>query len=483
LKPLFVLSVLVFAPSVSAYSLDVGPLGLSVVREEPGRCAVDLEPCPGWHDPGPTGEVGDDEVTLYQAIDRVELEVRTSAASHRVDVNLAESSVPHPLWRSYTEVDREFDALTPSLEEVHDVDVDEGGIHRTGPTYDEQNAEVEPYSATLLWEPEFYNYTHLHVPYTTYTRSTDYFVQERPIYYKSCPSPWLLGDKACDVRQVHGAWPVIRNLTPNVRFGGEVHQVGVLLQSSADAPGGVFAADLGVHGSVQGDGVLLTRSSDSRLSVLHDEPSPPTPLNPGLNPSPHASTSPALAGASAVPPVAQDTSLLLAAGLAAGLLLALALYHRLLGERVLDHPQRKSIRAFVAANPGCDVASIAAHVGLDYKTARHHLEVLARAKLLRINQAGPRRTMVHLEGQAAEALHAHALRHTTRQRLLWAVQSSPGVRQAALAREFGIGRSTLHAHVRTMCRTGLLENRRGRLYAVEGARPTPSLAPAAPVAP
>jgi DNA-binding transcriptional ArsR family regulator len=475
------LALVLLAPAASASSFDLGPATFTLVRDEPGQCISDLALCPAWHDPGPSSGLGDDEVTMYQTVHRADLHIEAAPVDHRVSIDLAQTSFPHPAWITYRQVDGEFDALTPFLADVHDVDVDEDGIHRTVISYDEQTGEVEPWSATFGWEPEFYNYTHLHVPYTTYTRSTDYVFQERPIYYKSCPSPWLLGDKACDVRQVHGAWPLIRNLTPNVRFGGEVHQVGVLLQSTVEAPGDVVAAALGVQGSVQGDGTLLQRPSDPRLPRLHDEQGPLSPVAAGRNPSSHASTSPALSGASAAPPVAQDAGLLLAAGLAAGLLLALALYHRLLGERVLDHPQRKAIRAFVAAHPGCDVASIAAHMGLDYKTARHHLEVLARAKLLRINQAGPRRTMVHLEGQAAEALHAHALRHTTRQRLWWAVQSNPGVRQAALAREFGIGRSTLHAHVRTMCRTGLLENRRGRLFAVEGPRPSP--ASAAPTAP
>lgn len=146
---------------------------------------------------------------------------------------------------------------------------------------------------------------------------------------------------------------------------------------------------------------------------------------------------------------------------------ALLLYHRITARSALANATRREALAFLAAKPGSDIAALAAHLGLSFKSARHHAFVLARTGHIRIVRDG-RRTRLFLPGDDHRAAWAAAMRQPTRQEVAFAVRSQPGMRQSEVAARLGLGRSTVHRHVRTLVRTGVLDCERGRLYPAGG---------------
>lgn len=151
--------------------------------------------------------------------------------------------------------------------------------------------------------------------------------------------------------------------------------------------------------------------------------------------------------------------------MAVGALLPLAwLYHRIHGRRAAEHPHRQRTLGYVRDHPGCDIAELARHLGLSYKSAKHHAEVLERAGLLRIDRDGAR-TCLSLHGDEARASWASTLRHPLRRNVALLVQGQPGARQSQVARVLGVGRSTLHPHVRALVEAGIVREVERRLYA------------------
>lgn len=458
----------VAAPLAAAETLDAGPLHLVVDRDPPGPCAsVAGAPCLLAYSDGGSAGIGDDEVRMPQHVRAVAVALEAPVGRPMgTSTDLRNGSVPLSAIPFLSGLDRQTDAVTPqSVAENFDVDLEGDGIHLHTWEYN-PDGQREEFHSVILWEDDLFNYTSVHVPYKTWDWSSDYFLT-LPEF--RCPGDFLIGRGPTCLINAPGALLLrAQDHLPNVVAGAEVHR----------AEAGVVPAS-GSSDLVVGQAALdAPRSEVGRPGTS----SGPPPVFPGVGErgGPRPSADWALAD---LPPTAQEGSstasvpfqaherldALLLAALALPLLAAL-LYHRLRAQRVVDHPHRRSIQAFLAADPGADVARIAAHHGLDYKTTAHHIEVLRRLGLVRVVRLAAR-TVVFLTGAEREAITAAATRHATRQRVVWLVQSEPGIRQARVARRLGVGRSTLHAHVRVLVEARLVENRRGRLFPAEPAAP------------
>lgn len=320
---------------------------------------------------------------------------------------------------------------------------------------------LAPHETTTTWSEDFVTYDYIHVPYTTYPRSTDYLI-DLPLFRDHCPVPWALGETGCPVRTAfRGTTASFMDALPNLVFGAELQHITL-------EPGGPAKTATPQESAVA---AAVALAGHSGRPISEASPMLPSKGTDSLVASPawqmrddETFPSPGFAAAS-TEGSREETSLLLFLAIGVALpVVAYLLFHRIIGARVTDHPNRRAIQAFVAHHPGSDVAAIAAHLAVDYKTTLHHLAVLRRAKLIRVSRLGRRRTAVYAEGSQEEALQAAATRHETRQRIVWVVTTEPGLRQAVIARRLGVSKSTLHAHVATLELAGLVRNERGRVH-------------------
>lgn len=461
-----VLLLLPLAGQAVAESVFLGPTEVELDRDAPPTCALPLEvPCFVGVDPGATGGVGDDRILLHQLIRSVGVRV-DAGVPLAVVIDLQHGSVPITAFQQYSALDQEVDARTPAeVAAWFDLDLDEDGQHVLAPDFDDDAGAVYTWRRDWGWSDDFVNYTAVHLPYTTYARSTEDSLRRVAPWQTGCPVTFILGPAGCQAREIHTLLNGAADLTPDIVLGAEV-------QSAAVGTAGETTS-LGRGGSEQGfrfqrsfepghqasllPDIAVARPSDGDASIGPPRGSSQTHPRKEADSNVQATSVHPATGGQVVP---------LWLGVAAGSLAIViaSLFHRIVGSRVIEHPQRKVIRAFVANHPGCNVAAIAAHTGLDYKTTQHHLGLLRRAGLIHIGKLGRRRTVVRAAGTESDALQAALVRHVTRQRILAEVASTPGVKQSDLARQFSVAKSTLHAHVALLVRAGMLVNRQGKLW-------------------
>jgi predicted transcriptional regulator len=145
------------------------------------------------------------------------------------------------------------------------------------------------------------------------------------------------------------------------------------------------------------------------------------------------------------------------AALAVGMILAaLALYSRFRASELKDQAVRSAILSALRERP-CTVQELAIRAGAHYTTARYHVERMAREHLVVLRVVG-RRRLVHLPGQvAAEQVPALVLSSTPScDRLLRAVQASPGLSLREAAQAAQINKQTTHYHVQRLVAAGAL---------------------------
>ncbi|HWH08566.1 MAG TPA: winged helix-turn-helix transcriptional regulator, partial [Candidatus Thermoplasmatota archaeon] len=145
---------------------------------------------------------------------------------------------------------------------------------------------------------------------------------------------------------------------------------------------------------------------------------------------------------------------------ATGRLALLPLFSRIERERAADHALRARLLAQVRAEPGLDVAALAARNGVAWSTAMHHvrkLEALGAARTARV--AGRRCVYPSAARLTPESLSLPLLRRDATRRVLLAVSERPGALQRDVARRLGLDESTVSHHCRRLEAAGLLEGR------------------------
>lgn len=167
-------------------------------------------------------------------------------------------------------------------------------------------------------------------------------------------------------------------------------------------------------------------------------------------------------------PLALPALLAVAVGsLLAGMIIApvLTLYHRLAASEVLSNGRRGRVLALVRERPGITPAEVAAALGVDYRTARHHLDVLARHGHVVRREVGPRRRYFENHGRfTIEEEAAIGLLSTPENvRFLQLVAERPGIPQNSIAARLGLAKSTVSRRAAILRNAGFLCGHEGGL--------------------
>ncbi|MEK6974866.1 MAG: MarR family transcriptional regulator [Candidatus Thermoplasmatota archaeon] len=145
----------------------------------------------------------------------------------------------------------------------------------------------------------------------------------------------------------------------------------------------------------------------------------------------------------------------------------LALFSRIEGPKLLDHPVRARLALLVAANPGIHFKELRRQSGLANGVIVHHLDKLAASNLVQVKVAGRYRCYFPPNTGAVNGLALAAVKADGAQKVIAAVRNSPGADVRALAAATGLGRSTVHYHLQRLQEAGLV--RQSPLAAVGGA--------------
>ncbi|MEA3191565.1 MAG: microbial collagenase [Thermoplasmata archaeon] len=173
------------------------------------------------------------------------------------------------------------------------------------------------------------------------------------------------------------------------------------------------------------------------------------------------------AGAALAPPAGPPAGLwagvaAVAAGLGAALLrrramaALVALFSRLRGRDVLEHPARLLLVQAMERSPGLPTKELARLCGLGRSSAKHHLAVLAAAGLAWSQRAGKFTCHFATEAHAGEAARALVLRSPLARRLAELAAAAPGIRLPDAARRLGASYKATWHQARRLQRAGLL---------------------------
>ena len=133
----------------------------------------------------------------------------------------------------------------------------------------------------------------------------------------------------------------------------------------------------------------------------------------------------------------------------------LALYSRIAPNEVLDHATRQAIYDLVTAEPGLPLGDIADELELSRSTARHHLNKLEEAGLIRHTMEG--RCRIHFaSGYGEEAVSHHLLRDATRARIAELLEAR-SLSLLELASVLEANPSAVAFHLKRMREAGLIE--------------------------
>lgn len=144
-----------------------------------------------------------------------------------------------------------------------------------------------------------------------------------------------------------------------------------------------------------------------------------------------------------------------AAAVAVGLA-AIGLYHRISKDRLLDHPARQRIVALLEAEPGLTTSEVAERLDVCYRTARHHLEKLARFDLAVADPEGRARRWC-LPGQAGSL---PAPLSEGERAVLGLVSSAEGVHLSEIARRLDAAKATVKHRLDRLAERGWIEDQR-----------------------
>lgn len=133
-----------------------------------------------------------------------------------------------------------------------------------------------------------------------------------------------------------------------------------------------------------------------------------------------------------------------------------ALYARLAPRRALEHPRRQQMVDLLRAEPGMTLADAQRRLGLSNGVARHHVQLLAAAGIVRVVHDGALRRLYPTDAPRVEATPA------LRERALTAIRARGEVRASELAQQLGVSRQALHYHLKKLeCDGAIVAAREG----------------------
>lgn len=134
-------------------------------------------------------------------------------------------------------------------------------------------------------------------------------------------------------------------------------------------------------------------------------------------------------------------------------LAAVGLYHKLSKDRALDHPARQRILALLEDDPGLTASQLADELDVCYRTARHHLEVLARFDL--VAEAEHRGKRLWARPSDADGLAPDV--PEPQRRVLDLLADEPGLHLSEIARRLDLAKATVKHHLDRLTEEGRIE--------------------------
>lgn len=135
----------------------------------------------------------------------------------------------------------------------------------------------------------------------------------------------------------------------------------------------------------------------------------------------------------------------------------MALFSRLDGDKVLEHPTRRRVLETVSARPGLTLQGLQALLGVAWGTMVHHVHVLQRHGQLVSVRQGPRRLLYESKTPHARARgHLALLHHATARAIAEAVRASPGIRQSEVGQRVGVQGPAVSKHLARLTQAGLV---------------------------
>lgn len=138
-------------------------------------------------------------------------------------------------------------------------------------------------------------------------------------------------------------------------------------------------------------------------------------------------------------------------------LTAIGLYHKMSKDRALEHPARQRILSMLEAEPGLGTTEVADRLEVCYRTARHHLEVLARFDL--VVGAKPRGSWRWARPQQAQAVREPEV-PAMQERLLELLEEEPGLHLSEIARRLDAAKATVKHHLDRLDENDLVRDER-----------------------
>ncbi len=128
--------------------------------------------------------------------------------------------------------------------------------------------------------------------------------------------------------------------------------------------------------------------------------------------------------------------------------------------RILDlmgNRNRQSIYAYVANNPGCTQAEIAARQDMREGTVKYHLLMLeSEGKIIRRRMGKFTRLFRNSGTSDLEKKVASRLRNDMSRNILAAILAGPGITNQELSERFGIEKSSIHWHIDRFLEDGII---------------------------
>lgn len=136
----------------------------------------------------------------------------------------------------------------------------------------------------------------------------------------------------------------------------------------------------------------------------------------------------------------------------------LALFSRIEGPQLLDHPVRLRLSQLVAANPGIHFKELRRQSGLANGVLVHHLDKLTKSGLVSAKDAGRYRCYFPPNTGVVNGLAIAAVKADGAQKVLAALRGGSGLGVQALAASTGLGRSTVQYHLQKLAEAGLVRS-------------------------
>lgn len=492
LKWLLIAFVLVAAPA-AADIVEIKNRGDAPSCIEAPLCMV------GYQGNG-TVEPGDDTAYLWTGIEGVTVRPGVGP-DHTIGADYENTSFPNPVFPVFEELWMDLNGSLPA--ELQGALELRSGTDTMG---NEGNwLHIAPYTLVPIQDPERHHssmvvqyFDHWLERDTIYPFmqggtmpgvGTDDFLDLGVMFTTTClPEETRFAPEACALRTPPAAWSFDRAMEalPNVHirdgFGGAAVELGDARPASSPPGGASESVLVGIaEGASEGGSASPASEDSASFALVTDE----ALLTSGLpaSASSRGDLGPVTAQALGYPSTDASPLLALASG-AAFLALAVALYRRLQRQRLLDQPNRKAIVDIVGAEPGINIAQVAQRLGLSYKTAQHHVDILVEDSFVLVQPYGSHRNLFPAQGRFAPGQRQQVVLARRRESLLRFAQllaAEGAMRRNDLMQRSNVSRTAAWKSLKTMAEQGWIEPLDGSRNPV--VRPTPLLGACPGIAP